>query len=360
MRTAIRKIALAILVPLAMVGGVALGATAAHAAPLPPVYYVAATSFQFDTDNSLAPSGGDNYYTSTPVKNAVGYEYLGPNGVQLENIGVSGDVGVVVPLGHLDSLTSLNPTIVGSGLEGAHNLYIDTSGDGSYFGSGNSFPYADTAGNLHGDDKFSVSDSTPTLATPHCCGYPGSSTLFANNNPLNLAQIQNAYKTNVIGAPLDPMVWAWYGVGDTAGTSTGYITSVNGVDLVKAVTPPPPVLHPYVYDGHVITVNNNDATVGWSESEHGWPAGDPVKCEMVRVWGYKFSTTSGSPHVGYTCDNGHPGTNEGFLTGLAAGHTYFLQVVPATHVDWGHRADAVPLPGASTSQTEGVNVVTTS
>lgn len=139
--------------------------------------------------------------------------------------------------------------------------------------------------------------------------------------------------------------------GDQAAGTTDVISSVQyGGQLmtVKPVYAP----HPYVYGGHVVTVSNNTAVVGWSE-------GPGVSCEMVRIWGYGFSATDGSPHVGYTCDTGHPGTNQGYLWGLAAGHTYFLQVIPATVVDWGHRADAQPLPGVLNPRGSGIDVFTT-
>lgn len=106
---------------------------------------------------------------------------------------------------------------------------------------------------------------------------------------------------------------------------------------------------PYVYAGHGITVNNNSASVGWSESQLGWP--DPsAKCEQVWISGYGFGAWNGSnpgtAHVGYTCDRNGSNTNVGYLWGLAAGHTYALRIVPSTTEDWGHRADATPIPGA--------------
>jgi hypothetical protein len=102
---------------------------------------------------------------------------------------------------------------------------------------------------------------------------------------------------------------------------------------------------PFVFGGHVITVNNNDATVGWSTSAAGWP--NPAsKCVEVREFGYGF-TVNGSPHVGFTC------AKVGYLSGMAAGHTYFLQVVPAV----GTYASHHQIPG--TDVHGGIDVVTT-
>jgi hypothetical protein len=102
---------------------------------------------------------------------------------------------------------------------------------------------------------------------------------------------------------------------------------------------------PFVFGGHVITVNNNDATVGWSTSPAGWPS-PASKCVEVREFGYGF-TVNGSPHVGFTC------AKVGYLSGMAAGHTYFLQVVPAV----GTYASHHQIPG--TDVHGGIDVVTT-
>lgn len=111
---------------------------------------------------------------------------------------------------------------------------------------------------------------------------------------------------------------------------------------------------PYVYDGHVITIQNTDATVGFSESAANAPwlenLNPPIggKCVEVREFGFGFSAADGSPHVGFTCDHTGTNTNEGFLSGLAKGHTYRLQVVPAV----GTYASNHPIPNANTSWIE--------
>lgn len=105
-----------------------------------------------------------------------------------------------------------------------------------------------------------------------------------------------------------------------------------------AVKPPPPVPapRPHLYNGHVITVNNNDAEIGWNY-------GPGVTCALTRTFGYGF-TVNGSPHQGFTCYNpatDAPGTDTGYWSGLAAGHGYDIQLIPAG-------TNRQPLPNART------------
>ncbi|HEX3715882.1 MAG TPA: hypothetical protein VHV09_24030 [Trebonia sp.] len=115
----------------------------------------------------------------------------------------------------------------------------------------------------------------------------------------------------------------------------------NGEAVVPYVkpgppTPPaPPAPRPYLYGGHVITVNNNDAEVGWND-------GPGVHYVLTRTFGYGFSP-NGSPHLGFT------GITTGYWSGLAAGHTYDIEFIPAD-------ANRHPLPNARVGW---INVVTT-
>jgi len=146
----------------------------------------------------------------------------------------------------------------------------------------------------------------------------------------------------------DDAVTAAFVVLDTGNPDvTVHLTGVtyNGADVV-----PPPVI-PYVYGGHVVTVNNNRATVAWSESVAGWPDA-ANKCEEVQIFGYGFSV-NGSPHIGFTCDHSGSNANQGFLTGLAAGHTYALRVQPAVGTYGNHH----PIPG--TNANAHITVITT-
>jgi hypothetical protein len=93
------------------------------------------------------------------------------------------------------------------------------------------------------------------------------------------------------------------------------------IDVKGSVVQP---ARPHLYGGHVITVNNNDAEIGW----HYGPG---VTCALTRTFGYGF-TVNGSPHQGFTCYNSSkdaPGTDVGYWSGLAAGHGYDIQLIPA-------------------------------
>jgi len=106
--------------------------------------------------------------------------------------------------------------------------------------------------------------------------------------------------------------------------------------LVKPTPPPAPAPRPHLYNGHVITVNNNDAEIGWNYG-HG------VTCALTRTFGYGF-TVYGSPQQGFTCFNpatDAPGTDVGYWSGLAAGHGYDIQLIPAGK-------NRQPLPNAQT------------
>jgi hypothetical protein len=101
------------------------------------------------------------------------------------------------------------------------------------------------------------------------------------------------------------------------------------------VHPTPPAPRPYLYGGHVITVNNNDAQIGWK-------FGPGVHYVLTRTFGYGFSP-NGSPHLGFS------GGTIGYWSGLAAGHTYDIELIPAG-------ANRQPLPHA---QIGWINIVTT-
>lgn len=96
------------------------------------------------------------------------------------------------------------------------------------------------------------------------------------------------------------------------------------INVKGAVVTPPPAPRPHLYGGHVITVNNNRAQIGWYY-------GPGVSCALTRTFGYGFSVY-GSPHVGFTCFNPDKGIKDGdigYWSGLAAGHGYDIQLIPA-------------------------------
>jgi len=94
--------------------------------------------------------------------------------------------------------------------------------------------------------------------------------------------------------------------------------------VVRPTPPPVRAPRPHLYNGHVITVNNNDAEIGWNY-------GPGVTCALTRTFGYGF-TVYGSPHQGFTCYNpakDAPVTDVGYWSGLTAGHGYDIQLIPA-------------------------------
>jgi hypothetical protein len=108
--------------------------------------------------------------------------------------------------------------------------------------------------------------------------------------------------------------------------------SYNGWAVVRYVKP---VKHPYLYGGHVITVNNNRAEIGWKD-------GPGVHYVLTKTFGYGFSK-NGAPQFGFT------GGTVGYWSGLAAGHTYDIELIPAS-------ANRQPLPHAVVGW---INIVTT-
>jgi hypothetical protein len=149
--------------------------------------------------------------------------------------------------------------------------------------------------------------------------------------------------------------WSWkYDTGcetwtDAGSNSAGNLPGDGNITGKVCATAPATGL-PDVYAGHVVTVSNNRATVAWSEGGDWSAYNANGKCEEVWISGYGFGAwdpadpaNPGTSHVGFTCDHGSSGTNLGYLTGLAAGHTYALRVVPATGTYGSHQ----PIPGAS-------------
>lgn len=311
-KIAVRAGALA-LVPAAF-AGVSIGAQSAHAAT--PVV-TKAGSYQFDSD---APStAGFNLYSNKPVTHSDASEKLSTDGVDLSSTGTSADAGIVYPLGRLSSLFNADgqyvpPVIAGAGLETNYNLYIDTNGDGSYFGwaaDGSNSPYIDTGNDLQGDNKFSVANGASTTAL--LGGYTGESTLFANGQTYSLQAVKAAYAARTDGGTQDPLVWAWIGAGDAAGTSTGHIASVNGHDLVTVTAPPPTQPAPVVLSaGHVVT-----GTLLPSRAEVAWTAKPAAAEYKVVINGPGFANRANTIKA-----------SAAFYTGLHGGHTYVVTVTP--------------------------------
>lgn len=345
-------------------GGVlAAGVPAAFAAT--PAAYTQNGSYQFASDTfDYNGTAGSYVVTGSPQSHSDSSEALGADGVDLAvKPGTSGyaDAGVIVNLGRLSTLFGSTGTYVGPKITGSSNLgvnfYFGTNGSTSEFGTLNSSGELTGA---DGDNYASVGVGGTAADFTTFGSYAGTDTAFtAAKGSVTMADLKAAYAA-AFGTEgvktADPEVWAWIGIsGATA--ETGYVTSVDGTDLVStAVTTPPPAAAPYVYGGHDITVDATRATVGWSESAATGPwdesANPPSggKCEEVWISGPGFGawnpadpTNPGTSHVGFTCDHGTGNTNTGYLAGLRPGSTYALRVVPATGT-YGHHQ---PIPGAN-------------
>jgi hypothetical protein len=120
-----------------------------------------------------------------------------------------------------------------------------------------------------------------------------------------------------------------------AGTSVDVSSITYNGEAVVPYVKPKPAPRPHLYGGHVISVDNNDAQIGWLD-------GPGVHYVLTRTFGYGFSL-NGSPHLGFT------GITTGYWYGLAAGHTYDIELIPAG-------ADRQPLPNA---QVGWITIVTT-
>jgi hypothetical protein len=156
---------------------------------------------------------------------------------------------------------------------------------------------------------------------------PAGQTYTLGNAPAGVALTGSAL------AATSAVPGTYTGVTVTATDGSATAVETFTIDVKGSVVKTPPAPQPHLYGGHVVYVNNNRAEIAWSES-----AG--VHCVLTRTFGYGFSP-NGSPHIGFTCDTGHPGTDAGYWAGLAAGHGYDIQLIPAG-------ANRQPLPGAVT------------
>jgi hypothetical protein len=170
-------------------------------------------------------------------------------------------------------------------------------------------------------------------------GTASQSTLTWSLEPAGTAEPSWAAALAAVDAGgADNQVTSAFIVDDTGYAGTAVAVShitYNGEAVVPYVKPAPPAPRPHLYGGHVLTVNNNDAQIGWKD-------GPGVHYVLTRTFGYGFSL-NGSPHIGFT------GITTGYWAGLAAGHTYDIELIPAG-------ANRQPLPHA---QVGWITIVTT-
>lgn len=312
----IRKIALAALAPLAAVGFAAGISTAASAAPL--VHATTHVANRADSGNG-GTWATDNFTRSlTIVKSAS--QVNAPDGDTLYTAFVVDNGGFTAHAG------ALAPNQAVPGVHVAHSV------NGSFKGG-----------------------ITYTIAAPNADALTGTVPAFENDAvgtpvPTSTWPAQ-AFATSVGVQVTENAGWSWkYSTAceswtDSSANGDGNLAG-DGNITGKICTVP----KPYVYAGHVITEDNNTASVGWSDSKFGWPSAN--KCVEVQEFGFGLSV-NGSPHIGFTCDNGNPANDVGFLRGLTPGHTYALRIQPAVGTYLNHH----PIPG--TNANAHVTVVTT-
>jgi hypothetical protein len=303
----------------ALAMGLVLSAAAAgtaHAAT-----YTQNGSYQFASDTYDYASGGDYVVTGTPQSHADSSQVLAANGVDLATTpGSAGyaDSGVIVNLGPLSSLVGsgtayVAPKIVGSADLGV-NFYFGTNGSTTSFGTLNS---SDVLTSADGNNYASVGAASGSLNSADFgtfSSYPGTDTAFTDlgSNTLSLLNVAGDYQAEFgnegIKTP-NPEVWAWIGIsGSTA--QAGYVTSVDGKDLVTS-----PAQVPVLSHGHVVagTLKPTDATVAWDQTV--------TKTDDVVINGP-------GPINGRT---GKVANLQAVYSGLESGHTYVVTIQPTVN-----------------------------
>ena len=271
------------LIPLGAVLASLIGVIGAAAAPASaaPVYAKnPAYPYQF-ASNTGGPglSGSNDTYwkvSDTPLSYTQASQSLGANGVGLSVSPSSAapytgyaDSGVIVPLGTIDSSGllasdgSLNlPSWAGTSNVNV-NIYFDTNGDGQPFAFNADGVYEGTAG-----DSYVTTGNQPVAAA-------------------TVTQYENA--TQLGGTH----IWAWFGLASTAAgqTSTGYVTSVNGNNLVSTYAAP--------VRGLKVTPGYTSLTATWKASSPAPAGGYQVTVTSHRTQIVKTTVTGSSYRLGH-------------------------------------------------------------
>jgi hypothetical protein len=225
----------------------------------------------------------------------------------------------------------------------ASNAVIGSIVEGTFTGGATYDVYALNTDILTNSTVLKTQDGTPTGFGTTSGTWPEQAFSVTGGAPA--ADAKAAYTTGGVD-------WSWtYKTAceswvDAGTSGDGQVPGDGNITGLQNCTDTPATV-PTVSNGHVLTVNNNRATVAWTESSTGWPGTN--KCEEIWIngpgfgtWNSADPTNPGTAHVGFTCDNG-AGTNFGYLSGLEAGHLYALRIVPATGTYGSHQ----PIPGAA-------------
>lgn len=235
------------LVKFAARGGVIAGAAAlaaATAGSLAPVAANAATTYTENGSYQFASNeaNGNWQMSDSPISDSAGSESLGANGVTLtasgDNASNYGTAEIVVNLGPLSKLYDSSgnfqaPSVKTTDGSAATytNYYVDANGDHEPL----SFSYNGAVYEGPGGDNLFTLDGS---GDADLNGWQQGNDLITQG--MTMQQVEQAYQGRT-GGTTDPTVWAAIGVQSTdASTVTATVASVNGTDLVNAVTPPPP------------------------------------------------------------------------------------------------------------------------
>ena len=278
----IRKIALAGTAVAIVIGGAGLAGTA-YAATV----YTQNGAYQFASNTSDYLSSGDYIVTSSPQSHSDSGQALGANGVDLTaHAGSSGyaDSGVIVDLGSLSSLFNgsdiYTPPVIDGSSDLAVNFYFGTNGTGTPFTLNGSDVYTGADGNNYA----SMGPASGTLDSADFGTFsstPDTDTAFTTlgSNTLDMNAVQAAYTAENGSegvATANPQVWAWIGIVSTASATTGYVTSVDGVNLVNTTVTPPSGLitsQHLTADGHPLAVDNTAGLLSDGNLQQVWESG---------------------------------------------------------------------------------------
>ena len=251
------------LIPLGAVLASLIGVIwAAGPASAAPVYAKnPAYPFQFASNTGgpgLSGSGGTYWRVSGgPLSYAQASQSLGSNGVGLSVTPSStapytgyADSGVIVPLGTIDSsgLLASDGSLKLPAWAGTSNvevnIYFDTNGDGQ--------PFAFNADGVYE-------------------GLSGDNYVITQNQPVPASTVTQDENATQLGGT---HIWAWFGLASTTAgqTSTGYVTSVNGNNLVSMYAAP---------------VKGLKVTPGYTSLTATWKASSPAP-----AGGYQVTVTS--------------------------------------------------------------------
>lgn len=214
-------------------------------------------------------------------------------------------------------------------------------------GTATTEPTMTTSSEAAGDPRWVIEFHNGTYLFGIPANGANSSKLAWTLEPAGTAETDYAHALAAAQAGgSDDQVTAAFIVQDTGNPDTTVNLTNVTYDGLAVVPQPAPI--PYVYNGGVVSVTYNTGVVSWNESQMGWPD-SKNKCEEVWISGYGFGawnpadpTNPGTAHVGFTCEHDGSNYNQGYLRGLAKGHTYALRIVPATGVYGNNK----PIPGA--------------